>query len=53
MGNHIIIRGFPLFGSPVILLLSVTLLCHCVNVLKVTKEILKIYIHYIYFVILQ
>jgi len=37
MGNHIIIRGFPLYGYLVLLLLSVTLLCHRVNVLEVTK----------------
>jgi len=36
MGYRIIIRGSPLFGYPVLLLLSVTLLCYCDNVLEVT-----------------
>jgi len=35
MGNHIIIWGIPRFGYPVLLLLSVTLLCYCDNVLEV------------------
>jgi len=36
MGNHIIIRGSPLFGYPV-LLLYVTLLHYCDDVLEITN----------------